>query len=114
MVRPRVISSWVIAGVLALALPSGAGAVLAQPSQPDFSVLATTPGTVADRASPGTRAADPAQKRRLHLEGLGVGYDVDDRLTLKGGYRAGSRPDDAGTGGGAGLYLGFSRSLGRK
>lgn len=109
MVRSRV-----IAGVLALTLPAGAGAVLAQPSQPDFSVLATTPGTAADRASPGSRAADPAQKRRLHLQGLGVGYDVDDRVTLKGGYRSGGRPDDVGSGGGSGVYLGLSRSLGRK
>ncbi|MFL9827587.1 hypothetical protein [Rhodoplanes sp. SY1] len=109
MVRARV-----VAAVLGLALPAGAGAVLAQPSQPDFSVLATTPGTVTDRAAPGSRAATTAQKRRLHLEGLGVGYDVDDRVTLKGGYRAGGRPESGGPGGGSGVYLGLSRSLGRK
>ncbi|MFD2184517.1 hypothetical protein [Rhodoplanes azumiensis] len=110
MVKP-----WVLVVGLGLALPAGAGAVLAQPTQPDFSVLATTPGTVADRAAAGPRAAGTARTRRLHLEGLGVGYDVDDRVTLKGGFRPGGRSDEAGSGSGgsSGVYLGVRRSLGR-
>jgi hypothetical protein len=112
---PMVKPSLPIAVLLGLVAPAAA-----QPAPPDFSVLRTTPGTVGDRdmaksVSPGAEQAT-GRKRRLHLEGAGVGYDIDDRLTLKGGFRFGTRPDESGAGAGStgpGVYVGIRRSLGR-
>ncbi|MDC7786225.1 hypothetical protein PQJ75_01545 [Rhodoplanes sp. TEM] len=112
MVGPRI----GIAVLLGLALPAAAGTSAAQPASPDFSVLAETPGGAGDRARPAEGASGPARKRRLHVEGFGVGWDVDDRLTVRGGLRPGGRTDESGAsaGGASGVYLGIRRSLGRQ
>lgn len=51
--------------------------------------------------------------RRLHLRGLGLGYDVTKRITIGGGYRRlGSDNPDGASSQSAGFFVGFKRTIG--